>query len=65
MVSLKIIINIYYLHFNFIKCLASHKFGKIQQPPLFVDIPISSAINQSTEHFLFSPSVSVEYIRQI
>jgi hypothetical protein len=29
MESLNIIINIEYLHFYFIKCLASHKFGKI------------------------------------
>jgi hypothetical protein len=28
MVSLKTIIIIYYLHFSFVKCLASHKFGK-------------------------------------
>jgi nicotinamide mononucleotide adenylyltransferase len=45
--------------------VTSHKFGKLQQPPLFVDIPISSATNQSSEHFPFSPSVSVECIRQI
>ena len=63
MITLKIIIIIYYLHFYFIKCLESHKFGKIQQPPLFVDIPILSAMNQSTEHFLFSPSVTVEFSR--
>ena len=33
----------------------------MEQPP-FVDIPISSATNQSTEHFLFLPSVRVECI---
>jgi hypothetical protein len=37
MVSLKIIINIYFLQFYLIiKCLWSHKFGKKKQPPLFV-----------------------------
>jgi len=65
MVSLRIIINIYYLQFYFIKYLGSYKFGNLQQPPLFVDIPISSATNQSTEHVPFSRSVSVECIRQI
>ena len=46
MVSLKIIINIYFLQFYLIiKCLWSHKFGKKEQPPLFVIILISSATN--------------------
>ena len=65
MVSFKIIINIHCLQFYFIKCLGSYKFGKLQHPPLFVDITILSAANQSSEHFPFSPSVSVECIGQI
>jgi hypothetical protein len=65
MISFKIIINIQHLQFYFIKCLESYKFGKLQQPPLFVDI--SSATNQSTgtDHSPFSPSVSVECIPHI